>query len=172
MNYAHWHIMLNHFPIIGMLFNVILWLVAVRTNQPMLYRTALGWFIGLAILTIPVYVTGQNGHEILHGLPGVTHDVIDIHEQWGTYTLVASLTTGILALIGLIQFRRANQLPPLSKALILLLSLMTAGIAFYTGHLGGQIRHTEIRPGFVPVQETEAEESAEEHQHGEHHHKH
>ncbi|MGD9728785.1 MAG: hypothetical protein AB7P76_11340 [Candidatus Melainabacteria bacterium] len=171
MNYAHWHLMMNHFPILGMVFGVILWVIAMRTNQPLLYRTALGWFIALAVLALPVYFTGQNSHEILHGLPGITDDVIDIHEQWGTYTLIVSLMTGILALIGFIQLKKSEQLSSVLKSLIPFLVIVTAGIAFYTGHLGGQIRHTEIRPGFVPTQETtEDEEHKEQHGKQSHHH--
>ncbi|HEY1023335.1 MAG TPA: hypothetical protein VGE06_13540, partial [Flavisolibacter sp.] len=35
------------------------------------------------------------------------------------------------------------------RPLVLLLALVTVGIMVVTAHLGGQVRHTEIRPGFT-----------------------
>lgn len=174
MNYPHWHIMLNHIPIIGMISGAILWFLAMRTNQAILYKTALGWVIVSAAIAIPVYLTGQNSHELLHGLPGISHEIIDVHERWGTYTLFVSVITGILAVFGFVQLKKLGQLSSTWKVIISLLVVVLSGIAGYTGHLGGLIRHTEIRPGFVPTQEGVEEEGENHHKNeqGEHEHHH
>jgi len=148
-----------------MISGAILWFLALRTHQAILYKTALGWIAVSAAITFPVFFTGQNSHELLHGLPGLSHNIIDTHEQWGTYTLAVSIVTGILALSGLFQLKKSDKLSPFLKGLITLFVVVISGIAGYTGHLGGQIRHTEIRPGFIPVQE-----QTENSEHHHHHH--
>jgi hypothetical protein len=64
---------------------------------------------------------------------------------------------GVVALAGLILFRRAERLPGWIVAATLVLFLATSGLMGWTANLGGQIRHTEIRAGFTAPAETETE---------------
>jgi hypothetical protein len=64
---------------------------------------------------------------------------------------------GVVALAGLILFRRAEKLPGWIVAATLVFSLATSGLMGWTANLGGQIRHTEIRAGFMTLAETETE---------------
>jgi hypothetical protein len=63
-----------------------------------------------------------------------------------------------------------NHVPIIVTALALLLlavallaaTVVSAGLMAYTGLLGGQIRHTEIRPGFVAPPRDAGEEGEHE----------
>ena len=62
--------------------------------------------------------------------------------------MISIATAGISALIALFSFRwflvaRAF------KVLVLLLAITSGGLMAQTAHLGGQIRHTEIRNGIA-----------------------
>lgn len=167
MNQAHWHLMLNHFPVTGTLFGIVIWLSGWRLKEGSMQRVALGWMILMGLITIPVYLTGQNAHEIIHDMPGVSHDIIDQHAQWALYALIAIEASALLALIGLWKHRPfSREISHLWKGAILIAAFLGFAFAFYTAHLGGQIRHTETRPGFVPPVPDEAHEHhAEEHEH-------
>ncbi|MBY0451247.1 MAG: hypothetical protein K2X01_11545 [Cyanobacteria bacterium] len=162
INNTHWHLMLNHFPVIGMILGLVLWGMALSLDIPQLYQTTLVWIMAMGAITILVYLTGTNSHELIHGLPGVRHEFIDTHQQWGTYSLSALLLASLTALVSLIMMQRAGgSLSRFWKQCIFLTVLVSVGLTFYTAHLGGLIRHTEIRPGFTPAQEENIESSIE-----------
>lgn len=156
MNAAHWHLMLNHLPITGAAFASLVWLYAIWRNQPDIYRFALGWAILVGLATVPVYFTGEQGHEILHGLADFNHEMAETHEVWGTYMLYAMLASAALALGCLLTLKRSNGLPkPLWKMVMTFAFMLSTGLGIYTGHLGGMVHHPEMRPDFVPHEEME-----------------
>ncbi len=162
MNQAHWHLMLNHLPITGAAFALLVWLYAIWRNQPDIYRLSLGCAILAGLLTLPVYWTGEQGHKILHGLPDFNHEMAETHEVWGTCMLYAMTGTATLAQICLLSLRRTNHLPTtLWKIIISGVFLGTTGLGIYTGHLGGMVHHPEMRPGFIPRVKMETPEHME-----------
>jgi hypothetical protein len=79
-------------------------------------------------------------------LPGVSEDLIDRHEDAATFALVGVEIVGVVALGGLFLFSRAR-VPGWLVAVVLVLSLAESGLLAWTAYVGGQIRHSEIRPG-------------------------
>lgn len=62
----------------------------------------------------------------------------------GKFALISTIGMGVIALGGLVFSRgKPISLPIASVALVA--NLFIAGVMAYTAHLGGQIRHTEIR---------------------------
>jgi hypothetical protein len=55
MNGAHWHLVLNHLPIILPIVGLIVLLSGLFLNSAILKRTALPIFIGAALATIAVF---------------------------------------------------------------------------------------------------------------------
>jgi phosphoglycerol transferase MdoB-like AlkP superfamily enzyme len=174
MNAAHWHLMINHFPVTGLLLGLLLWGLAIKVKRPELDRLVWIWFLLIGLLIVPVYLSGLGSHDMLHDVPGYSHEAIEVHEDWGKYALFAMLGLSVMAVIGLIRkslwFQR----------IFPLLVLLAFAIALYTSHLGGLIRHPEMEPSFVPPsppQKTDAPKpvnsSGHVHQHpdgSEHHH--
>lgn len=74
-------------------------------------------------------------------------------EQHSDIALVAAIIVGVLALWMLWRYRRAAVLPKGLVRATLLGAVIGCGLMAYTGLLGGQIRHTEVRPGYVPAAE-------------------
>ncbi len=144
MNAAHWHLMMNHFPVTGLLLGLLLWGLAFKTKRPELDRLVWIWFLLMGLLVGPVYLTGVSSHDMLHDVPGYAHDAIEAHEDWGKYTLFVLLGLSVMAVIGLI--RKTTWI----QRIFPLIVLAGFAVALYTSHLGGLIRHPEIEPGFVP----------------------
>lgn len=146
---AHLHLLLNHLPIIVTALGTLLLLVAVIRHRDDLARVALAFFVGGGVSALAAYLTGEPAEHTVEGLPGVTEALIARHQDTA---LVASLVVGLLAagaLWTLWQHRRATALPRGVTRLLLGTALVASGAMAWTGLLGGEIRHTEIRPGFV-----------------------
>lgn len=144
MNLVHLHLMLNHIPVIGTAFAVILLGGGLIRRSDELKKAALWAFVLAAAIAIPVYLTGEPAEGAVEHLPGVTEAAIEQHEESATIALVLILTLGGIAGAGLVVLR-TKTLPQWFALTLFTLSLVTSGILAWTANLGGQIRHTEIR---------------------------
>ncbi len=146
MNAAHWHLILNHIPPLGMLAACILWIIATSFKSKDIYYLALGFLVVLGIVTIPVYFTGLHSIRIVAQIPGISFTYIGHHAQWAQYTLESALAVALFALVtmGWLFYSKKN-LPWVWNLAIFLAILAVSTVSTYTAMLGGQIRHTEVR---------------------------
>jgi uncharacterized membrane protein len=146
MNLAHLHLLLNHFPIIGTIVALGLFIVSFIGKNDDLKRSSLIIFAAIALLTLPAFFSGIGAQRAVRKDPLVSTAVIDRHEGAAMLALFFMLITGALALIELWKRRRIVTEKPWSGNLlaILLFSLITAGLMARVGTTGGDIRHPEI----------------------------
>jgi hypothetical protein len=145
MNVAHIHLLLNHIPMIGTVFGVVLFSLALMRRSEELKKISLGIFVVGAVVALPVYFTGEPAEEVVEHLPGVSESIIEQHEEAAEIALVAVELLGAISLAGLVLFRSASGIPNWFAALSLVLSVMVGGVMAWTANRGGQVRHTEIR---------------------------
>src|SRR5690606_23661601 len=108
-------------------------------------KVALATFIIMALLTIPVFLTGEEAEEAVEHLPGFSKQLIENHEELAEK---AVWLMGILGGLSLIAFYAIIKKLSFAKILLwitLIVSLATFGLFAQVGNLGGQIRHAEIR---------------------------
>ncbi len=148
MNGAHLHLLLNHLPVLGTAFGLLLLLFALLRKSDEIKRVSLGVFVFTALSAGAAYLTGEPAEEAVEKLPGVAEALIGQHEDAALIALVVAGVTGGVALLGLILFRRAEKLPVWVVAAALVLALATGGLMARAANLGGQIRHPEIRADF------------------------
>jgi uncharacterized membrane protein len=152
MNLAHVHLLLNHFPTIGMLVGLGLYVVAILAKSDDLKRASLGVFFFIALLSIPTFASGTAARLALAKTPEVSMAMIDTHETAAFEALGVMELTGALAWLGLWQYRRLSRLPQGTVAVILLTGLVTFGLMARAANIGGEIRHPEIRSGPDPLE--------------------
>jgi hypothetical protein len=145
INWAHVHLMINHFPVVGVLGGILLLGYALARKSAELRMVSLGVFVLIALITIPVFLTGEGAEGVVKKIPGVTETYIGRHEELAELSLVLMEILGGLALTGLIWLKRKGTIPLFIMILVLVISLITAAVVGFTANLGGQIRHTEIR---------------------------
>ena len=153
MNAAHWHLAMNHIPVVGTAFAAGLLAFALWKKRSELFGVCLGAFVILAVLTVPVYLTGGRAEQVIMEMPGVEVDeaLVSPHETAAKLAFIGIavlgvVALGVVALGGLVAARKA---PVPSRALVVavfILSLIEAGLLVRTANLGGNIRHPEIRP--------------------------
>lgn len=99
----------------------------------------------MALIAIPVFLTGEPAEDKIENLPGVVESIIEQHEEMAEIAfwtmLAAGLIAGITIALQLLQNKMAKSFVMIS----VLISLVSFGLMARTGYLGGQIRHTEIR---------------------------
>ena len=145
MNWAHVHLIINHFPVIGILGAILLLVYSLVRKSEEVKMVSLGVFAIIALITLAVYFTGEAAEKVVKNLPGVTETYIGRHEEIASLTLVLMEILGITSLAGLVLLRRSGAIPKWIAVMILILSLITAVVVNLTANFGGQIRHTEIR---------------------------
>lgn len=104
---------------------------------------ALACLLCVAIISIPVYFTGEPAKDSIADLAGVSEEVIDQHEQAAHFAFFAIEWVGALALAGLWLFRTEPP-PRWFLGMLLVGSLLTVGAMIHTADQGRQIRHPEI----------------------------
>jgi len=148
-SFTHLHLLLNHFPIIVTILGFLLIAVAVWRKSDGLARVALAFFVGGALSALPTYLTGESAEDTARHLPGVTRELIETHSDSAVISAIFIGLLGLFALWALWRFRTAVTMPTWVVRVALVASIIGSGLMSWTGLLGGQVRHTEVRPGFV-----------------------
>lgn len=142
---AHLHLLVNHAPIFGSLFALALLVASYFTSAETFRRTAFVVLIATAIAGAIADLSGDSAKDAIRGFPGVRREVIDAHEQMADKAYYLGDVLGVLALVALIRWRR-RPVPAAATLVAVLATAFVGGAFVYTGLLGGQIRHTEVRP--------------------------
>ena len=153
MNLAHIHLLLNHFPTIGTIIGIGLFLVGVMAKSNDLKRASLVVFLGIALITLPTYMSGNAAQEMIcKGQtkgpctdPGISKALIEKHEGAALLAFLFMEFTGAFAWLGLWKYRRAGHFPGAVLGAVALLSAITFGLMAQAANIGGEIRHPEIR---------------------------
>ncbi len=148
MNPAHFHLMINHFPVIGLVIGTAVLASAMIQRSEELARVGAILLVFLALITIPVYLTGEPAEEIVEHLPGASEDLLHAHEDVALYAMILIEIIGAAALAGLVAFRNKGTLPQLFAPGLFVLSLVAVVLVGWTSYVGGQIMHPEARPNF------------------------
>lgn len=164
MSWAHIHLALNHVPVIGLPIVVLLLIWGLGRRNAELIRAAFGLLVLLALVTLVVQLTGEPAEELVEGLPGVLDSMVERHEE---AALIGTIGISGLALLALFGWWRSRGGRPLARgyaAVVLIGGVLLSGYFGWVANLGGQIRHSEIRPqaSALSAEERATERRAEE----------
>ncbi len=182
MNGAHLHLMVNHFPIVGIQLALIALLIAYFKKSDDGLRLSFILFIIAGFSAIPTVITGGMAEEVvetfhkltggahLHGGAG-HHEAIEEHEEAAEVAVFLAVLCGVLGAAGIFLKQKARLI-----ALVLIIAgvIATAQLGV-VANLGGEIHHPELKlhNGVLPLggghsheSGESAEEEAREHSHG------
>ncbi len=144
MNSTHIHLFLNHFPIIGTILGTLILLVGIVQQNRAVQKTAHLLLIAMALLAIPVFLTGEPVEESVENIPGISKTMIEEHEEAAEFSIWFMYTAGGCSLIALILLAYGKHLWRLATSGALVFGLIASVAMGRTGYLGGQIRHVEL----------------------------
>jgi hypothetical protein len=148
--------MLNHVPLLGLVFGAILLGGGLWRGSEDVARASLGLLAVAGLSALAVYLTGEPAEEVVEGLAGVSSEALEAHEEWGWFALLGSGATGICALGTLLLGIGRTRVGRGAAVLTLILALLASGIVGYTANLGGKISHPELRGNRLPVESDDA----------------
>lgn len=151
MNYAHIHIVLNHFPTIGTLIGTALFAYAIWKRNEELKNIGFVIFMVMAILAIPTFITGAAADRAIEDRPELDEVMIDLHQSAAVFASALLWLTGTFAWLALWQVRRYKTASSWTTGLTMVLALVTIAAMLQTGSLGGEISHLEIRAEGAPA---------------------
>ncbi len=132
------HLLLNHYPMFGIIIGILLLLLGLWRKSDKVKRISLWIFLVSAVLTFPVYVSGEiNGSRMTDGIFG---DLIKQHKNSALIAFGLIEVMGIAALIGLILLYRRPQQAKWMVLMVLVLSLASSVIITRTTLMGRNIK--------------------------------
>ena len=140
--------MLNHIPVLGTGFGMALLAWGLWRRDRSLQRVALATFFLVALVAIPVYLTGGPAEDAVEQLAGTAKQAIEAHEDAALVSLIGVELLGVIALGALVL--RAARGPRVLTGTALIVAIVTAGLMARTANFGGMIRHAELRGATVP----------------------
>jgi uncharacterized membrane protein len=146
MNGVQMHLALTHVPVILSLVGLGMLIIALLKKNPTLIKTSYIIIFISGIAALPVFFSGEGTEEAVEHAPGVSAAIIEKHEEVANLAMISIAAAGLVAFAALFSFRR-QLISQILKVLVLLLAFTSGGLMTRTAHLGGQIRHTEIRRG-------------------------
>jgi len=143
-NAAEIHLVLNHFPVILPLTGIGVLLAGLALRLAEVMRVAFCLLVAGALFAIPTYLTGGPAAAVVKNYPEISRLLIHDHRESGTISFALlgamGLYSGVLLFI---SFRRS--VPRAALGLLLLFAIACSVSVARTAHLGGEIRHEEVR---------------------------
>ena len=158
MNDAHFHLLVNHLPIIFPIVGILTLACGLIFKAEALKRMAyLIFFLG-ALSCIFAMNSGEGAEELIEGLGRGTESYIEQHEETAELFSILSYALGALSLLGLWASFKASSFAKQLSYVVLAASLVVIYFAKETGTTGGEISHTEIRSGSALPAQSDGEE--------------
>jgi glucan phosphoethanolaminetransferase (alkaline phosphatase superfamily) len=163
----HLHLILNHIPVIGIYFGLLLLITGLLKKNGFIKYLALWLLLILAIIALPVYFSGEGAEETVDKMPFTSDEILEKHEWAGQLSLVGFLLIGLsVILIFLLRIFKGEISNSLVIA-VLILTVITAGVLAWTADLGGKIRRPELRgetvsPSYEQYYDVEKDNESEE----------
>ena len=145
MDATHLHLVLTHFPIVGTIIGIGILAYGQFSKNIDIQKVALATFILMALLTIPVFLTGEEAGETVENIAGVSEQLIENHEELAEKAIWLMGLLGLFSIINLYAIFKKLSFAKTITLITIVISLFTFGVFAQVGNLGGQIRHSEIR---------------------------
>lgn len=155
MNDAHLHLVVNHFPIIGLFFGLGIVLTGLILKNKSVINTGYVLLVIAAIFGFFSMATGEGAEELVEDMPNIGHHIIHEHEEMAEKLAIALYTLGLLSIYGFYLNVKNHTRAQLVSIITLVIGIVGVFLAVKTGTSGGEVRHTEIRDTAVELNQVE-----------------
>jgi hypothetical protein len=137
--------MVNHLPVIGMLFAAYLLVYArfVSRSKESIKIALFGVFL-VGLTGLPAYFSGEAAEEMMEHQAGISEVLIESHEDLAKTAFVLTQISAVIGFLGLIV-QKKNPKTMVFVHLALVSTGVSLGALGLTAQSGGLINHPEIR---------------------------
>jgi len=158
VNLAHLHLLLNHVPTVGAVAALGLLILAFVRRDESLKLAGLEVLFAIAVLSLPVYMSGVGAFQKMRGQPGISDAAIRVHQDAALTGYTVTEFAGFVAWIALWQSRRHGRAARGLIPAVTVLSIVALVLMARAAYLGGDIRHPEIVAGSPAVAAADPEQ--------------
>src|SRR6185312_4068265 len=144
VNVEHLHLISNHIPTIGTVVVLVLMTIAFFRKDEGLKLVGLEILFAVAVLTLPVFISGAAAFQKLRTMPGISSNAIRLHQDVAIYGFVWLQIAGFIGWVALWRARRFGRAPKGLTIASFLLTIMSLIVMGRAANLGGDIHHPEI----------------------------
>lgn len=145
MNDAHLHLLVNHFPIVGLFIGFLILLFGIIKNNATLKSTAYIIFIFCMIMGKISMMTGDKAEHSVEEMAVFSHDYIHEHEEAAELFMKPLYVLGLVSIFGLVSIVKKRKSEKFVSICVVLIAAICLFLSKNVGTSGGEIRHTEIR---------------------------
>lgn len=145
MNGAHYHLVLNHLPLIIPIVGLLVLIGGFIVKSEIVKRTACCIFILGAITAFAAIATGEGAEHIIKQIDGISKSLIHEHEEKAEVFALLSYVLGIGSIAALWSNWNEKSYADYIALAVMVYSLAVLYSGRQTGTTGGEIRHSEIR---------------------------
>lgn len=145
-NGAQIHLAVNHLSVVGILIGMLVVFGGFLFRQLSVRRAGLAIYL-FSALTLPMaYFSGEPAESIVEHKAGVTELLIHNHEESAEFSLIfmGLLFVATLVALGLRKIKKEKYEDQVT-GVATMIAFMVLTILLRTAHLGGMIRHDELR---------------------------
>lgn len=145
MDPVYIHLLINHIPILGSLFALILLAYGLFFNNESIGRAALIANMVITLVTVPAYYSGEEAEDKIEEMSGFSEKYLEEHEEMAEPAFTVMLVTGSLSLLTLlVSFTKYEKFRKIMLSLTFVAGIITFGMMAAVGFYGGKIKHNEI----------------------------
>jgi len=145
INGAHLHLLLNHVPILGSVFALVLLAFGYFMWNDTLSKAALWTLVVVSLIAIPAFLSGEEAEHAVEDRLGISNTQIHEHEEQAEIAFWALMCSGAIALGTLMASMKTQTVNRTLLFLNMVFITGTFALMARTGNSGGAIRHPEIQ---------------------------
>ena len=145
MSLAHLHLVMNHVPTVGAVVALGLLLLAFVRRNDHLTHVGLELLFVIAVLTLPVYVSGVAAYHELREVADISVEAVRMHQDVALIGFALTEFAGFIGWVALWQSRRRGRPARGLVAAVTMVLVVALAVMGRAANLGGEIRHPEIR---------------------------
>lgn len=148
MTAAHWHLIVNHLPIIGTTISTFLLITGLLLKNGQLKLISVVLILIMSVFGFITHETGEKAEAEINKDLTVNEAAIEAHEEAAKPAFIVHNIAGLLSITALLLYKKKKKVFNIIGISIVIISLSAAGLMSYAGYLGGKIRHSELTSSY------------------------
>jgi len=141
---AYPHLLVNHVPILGTIFGILILGAGMILKNDTVKQTGLATLVFAALASGLALFTGDPAGEVVEKLPGISESFIEYHENMAYMSLWILIPSGLLSAMAFYSIWKKEKGAKNLVIAALALSLLASVWLAYVAKTGGKIRHSEL----------------------------
>lgn len=142
---THFHLLVNHFPIVGVFFALLVISWAQMSKNIEVKKLALFVLVLIGAFSILSSVTGDKAEHDVEKMPLISKNMIHEHEEVAEKANILAIVTAALAIANLVMIVRKGQAHNALWLVTIGLTYILAVLMVLAGSFGGKIRRPDLR---------------------------